>query len=1089
MIMQLLLKFHSKSQVMGLLLIALMVSPSSFALQSNMDLTLDDNSGDSPKVILVDKDDKQLTMQKLDSGEGTLSNNEGQICLKPNNQSKSFCFANDGNNRRLDFDDNSGIQLSADGKMQYRDKNESWASFDDLLSDSDSEVSIYSADGILSGNRIIRMGANTLTITSSQGGNLTLPDQSIGQNELATDSVTSNKIVANAVTGVKIAANSVNSDKIENGTITNADISTSANIAGSKINPDFIGKEVKTMGSISGAAINATDDITVGNGKSLKLSEQNNNGSNTIALKAPDIVNADITLTLPNSAGNAGQVLKTDGSGVTSWTDAGQSLASTDQTLTGNRTIAMDDNTLTITSNDGSKLKLPNNSIVQDELAADSVTSGKIKDDTITNADISTSANIAGSKINPTFSASQQALFHGGLISKSTIYSEHTRFDTPHLRLENQNNAVYISPRPQTGTHGQTGETVRLYLPSKMGQDGQYLKIENTVSVATSGQSYNWHILGWDDPESNDISGGDITVGDGKSLKLSEQNNNGSNTIALKAPAAVNADVTLTLPSSAGTSGQVLKTDGSGVLSWTSPSAASISDGGLEAKKIAVNDTYIIVGDGSNQGTAVPMSGDVTISNTGATSIATNVIVNADVKSDAAIAGTKINPDFDDQNVKTTGSISGGDITVGKGKNVKLKDADGSNTIALKAPATVNTDITLTLPNSAGNAGQVLQTDGNGALSWTSPSAASISPGGLSPDKIAVTSGQIIVGNGSNQGAAVSMSGDVTIATGGATSIVGGVIVNADVNTGAAIAGSKIDPDFGGQAVSTTGNISGAAISATDDITVGKGKNVKLKDADGSNTIALKAPDSLGGNVTLTLPNSAGNAGQVLQTDGSGVTSWTSTSQSLASNNQTLTGNRTIAMGDNTLTITSSQGGNLKLPNGSIGKDELATNSVTSANLSDDLLITSAETTTAADTNILTALNITKRLPFGGTLEIGDIGTNNFSVKVTNKISTVWEIGSARAVDHQSGRDSLATITIANVTGYSGDLKNYTVSLAYEAEDINAAELIDDLRVPVIYRKVTNSFHIKIESVPGADDPGPEKAKLNVMIFPANDQT
>jgi hypothetical protein len=45
--------------------------------------------------------------------------------------------------------------------------------------------------------------------------------------------------------------------------------------------------------------------------------------------------------------------------------------------------------------------------------------------------------------------------------------------------------------------------------------------------------------------------------------------------------------------------------------------------------------------------------------------------------------------------------------------------------------------------------------------------------------------------------------------------IADGAIVNADVNNGAAIAGTKISPDFGGQAVTTTGQVNAARVNVT----------------------------------------------------------------------------------------------------------------------------------------------------------------------------------------------------------------------------------------------------------------------------------
>ena len=78
------------------------------------------------------------------------------------------------------------------------------------------------------------------------------------------------------------------------------------------------------------------------------------------------------------------------------------------------------------------------------------------------------------------------------------------------------------------------------------------------------------------------------------------------------------------------------------------------------SKLAALTSGSILVGSSGNVATAVVPTGDVTISNTGVTAIASDVIVNADVKTSAAIAGTKISPDFGAQAVATTGTISDG---------------------------------------------------------------------------------------------------------------------------------------------------------------------------------------------------------------------------------------------------------------------------------------------------------------------------------------------------------------------------------------------------------------------------------------------
>ena len=63
--------------------------------------------------------------------------------------------------------------------------------------------------------------------------------------------------------------------------------------------------------------------------------------------------------------------------------------------------------------------------------------------------------------------------------------------------------------------------------------------------------------------------GNSATVGG--TLKFNEGTNNGSNFVSIKAPNSVGSNLALTLPSSDGSSGHVLTTDGSGNLSFAAP--------------------------------------------------------------------------------------------------------------------------------------------------------------------------------------------------------------------------------------------------------------------------------------------------------------------------------------------------------------------------------------------------------------------------------------------------------------------------------------------------------------------------------------
>lgn len=57
----------------------------------------------------------------------------------------------------------------------------------------------------------------------------------------------------------------------------------------------------------------------------------------------------------------------------------------------------------------------------------------------------------------------------------------------------------------------------------------------------------------------------------GSEIRLPEDTDNGNNYVALKAADSIASNVTFTLPSADGTSGQVLQTNGSGALSFTTP--------------------------------------------------------------------------------------------------------------------------------------------------------------------------------------------------------------------------------------------------------------------------------------------------------------------------------------------------------------------------------------------------------------------------------------------------------------------------------------------------------------------------------------
>lgn len=139
-------------------------------------------------------------------------------------------------------------------------------------------------------------------------------------------------------------------------------------------------------------------------------------------------------------------------------------------------------------------------------------------------------------------------------------------------------------------------------------------------------------------------------------------------------------------------------------------------------------------------------------------------------------------------------------------KEMRFADADSSNYAAIKAPATIGANYTLTLPVDDGTASQVLSTDGSGVLSWVSALTS------------ALTSGSILVGiAGVAAPVDTAAQGDITASSTG-LNINAGAILNADINAAAAIALSKLAALTASRALVSDGSgvISVSAVTSTE---------------------------------------------------------------------------------------------------------------------------------------------------------------------------------------------------------------------------------------------------------------------------------
>ena len=87
----------------------------------------------------------------------------------------------------------------------------------------------------------------------------------------------------------------------------------------------------------------ATPLAVIGNataGSEIRLPEDTDNGSNYVAIKAPDTLASNLTLTLPSADGTSGQVLQTNGSGVLSFAGVSASAGQIIQVVQGTTTTS-----------------------------------------------------------------------------------------------------------------------------------------------------------------------------------------------------------------------------------------------------------------------------------------------------------------------------------------------------------------------------------------------------------------------------------------------------------------------------------------------------------------------------------------------------------------------------------------------------------------------------------------------------------------------------------------------------------------------------------------------------------------------------
>lgn len=286
----------------------------------------------------------------------------------------------------------------------------------------------------------------------------------------------------------------------------------------------------------------------------------------------------------------------------------------------------------------------------------------------------------------------------------------------------------------------------------------------------------------------------------------------------------------------------------------------------------------IIVANATGVPTWVTESGDITVDASGVTSITSNVIVNADINSSAAIAHSKL------------ANATAGQVLL------------GTTTTGVVTATTVSGDVTIT---GAG----VTSITSNSIVNADVNSAAAIDLSKLASG----SSAQIVLANATGVPTYTTVSGDITITNTGNAQIAANAISNADISTTAAIQLSKLASGSSAQVVlaNATGvptyvTLSGDVTIAANGLTTIAADSVALgTDTTGNYVGSVAAGTGItvsntgveGGTFTVTnagVTSITGTANEITASASTGSVTLSLPANVTISNNLTVTGDLTV---------------------------------------------------------------------------------------------------------------------------------------------------------------------------------------------------
>jgi hypothetical protein len=463
-----------------------------------------------------------------------------------------------------------------------------------------------------------------------------------------------------------------------------------------------------------------------------------NTANATTTIKSSELQLTNVILTLPIAYGAANTVLTTDAAGVLSWTSKGGGaitvgglgtiwVSNAGGSPVQSTTFEWIETSKTLKS--GKYFEMAVGAFVQ------TITAGAIAEDLnlILPVTKGTTGNILSTDGAGTLSwvpassvsgPTDKKIWFSDINSLATGSAKFT-WDTDTILLDGY--ITFINTLDATATTlvlastaQATGTTLNFILPATAGTTGQML-VTNGAAGQTSwetppaggdtvaGEGKVWYSNATGNPIGNDnikFAGTSLTLGaataTGTLSAAFIDVRSGTTVFTTSLSSGVqSANLTLILPIDSGSAGQLLATDGAGVLTWETVTGAIPAGlaNEIQFKKNA---------------TEFDASANLTFSGTTLTVSDAAVTNNGLVKTDTLDVGALANP----FKANYDGTATGTSFTAtGKveGSVVVINNTTNTTTLAIGTQAA---DLTLTLPTAYGAAGTVLSTDAAGVLSW-----------------------------------------------------------------------------------------------------------------------------------------------------------------------------------------------------------------------------------------------------------------------------------------------------------------------------------------------------------------------------------